>query len=54
MQSMLQFCHPDDLDRTCAELRAHLRGQEEYYHCEHRIRHKDGHWSGLPRTPVPR
>ena len=44
MQSMLHFCHPDDLERTRDALRAHLRGQEEYYHCEHRIRHKDGHW----------
>lgn len=44
MQSMLEYCHPDDLEITRSALLAHLRGQEEYYRCEHRIRHKDGHW----------
>lgn len=44
MQSMLEYCHPDDREITRSALLAHLRGQEEYYRCEHRIRHKDGHW----------
>ncbi len=44
MQSMQRICHPDDLERTREALRAHLRGHAEYYRCEHRILHKDGHW----------
>lgn len=44
MESMLRLCHPDDLELTRNALRAHLRGQQEYYRCEHRVLHKDGHW----------
>lgn len=44
MQSMLEICHPEDLELTRVALRAHLRGQAEYYRCEHRVLHKDGHW----------
>lgn len=36
--------HPDDLPRVRAVLEAHLEGRTPFYDCEHRLRHKDGHW----------
>ena len=34
--------HPDDRGRLRASLIAHLRGEQEYFHCEHRVRVNDG------------
>jgi PAS domain S-box-containing protein len=39
-----QLAHPDDWATLNAALQAHLRGATPSYECEHRIRHKDGHW----------
>ncbi len=36
--------HPDDLDRALASVRDHLEGRTPLYTCEHRVRHKDGHY----------
>lgn len=36
--------HPDDLKTSRALLQQHFDGQLEYYECEARMRHKDGHW----------
>jgi PAS domain S-box-containing protein len=36
--------HPDDLEHANALLAAHFRGENPYYECEVRMRHKDGHW----------
>ena len=36
--------HPDDLPTVDAAIGAHLRGEAEFYTCEHRMRHRDGHW----------
>jgi PAS domain S-box-containing protein len=36
--------HPDDLAHTMEELQRHLRGETDFYQCEHRMRCKDGHY----------
>lgn len=36
--------HPDDLDRTLAEIRAHLAGRDARLESEHRVRHRDGRY----------
>ena len=33
--------HPDDREHVRASLLAHLRGEEAYFHCEHRVRVND-------------
>jgi PAS domain S-box-containing protein len=33
--------HPDDKEHMRASLIAHLRGEQDYFHCEHRVRIKD-------------
>ena len=44
IESWEQFVHPDDLKRSNALLEQHLRGETDYYECDVRMRHKDGHW----------
>jgi len=39
-----RISHPDDIARARACLEAHFRGETEFYECEVRLRHKDGHW----------
>lgn len=34
--------HPDDLVQTLAEIQGHLRGESQFYECEHRLRCKNG------------
>jgi PAS domain S-box-containing protein len=36
--------HPDDLVAVNEVLRRHLEGLEADYRCEHRLRHRNGHW----------
>jgi diguanylate cyclase (GGDEF)-like protein/PAS domain S-box-containing protein len=36
--------HPQDRDRVEAALQAHLCGRVDVYACEHRCRHRDGHY----------
>ncbi|MDP3811769.1 MAG: PAS domain-containing protein [Hydrogenophaga sp.] len=36
--------HPDDIPRADAAREKHLRGEEAFYDCDLRLRHKDGHW----------
>jgi PAS domain S-box-containing protein len=36
--------HPDDVERTMAELNRHLDGESPTYRAEFRCRHKLGHW----------
>jgi PAS domain S-box-containing protein len=38
----LSRVHPEDVERTRQSLIAHLRGEAEYYQCEHRVRMADG------------
>jgi len=44
IDSWEQFVHPEDLKRANETLERHLRGETEYYECDVRMRHKDGHW----------
>ncbi|BDI04662.1 PAS domain S-box protein [Sphaerotilus microaerophilus] len=39
-----QLIHPDDASAANDALLRHLRGETPSYHCEHRLRHRDGHW----------
>ncbi|MCR9220764.1 MAG: PAS domain S-box protein [Alphaproteobacteria bacterium] len=38
------LCHPDDLARADAAMRAAFSARRDLYHCDVRMRHKDGHW----------
>ncbi|WP_162003118.1 PAS domain-containing protein [Microvirga tunisiensis] len=40
----INLIHPDDHDRVMEVLQVHLEGKTPVYECEHRLRHKDGHW----------
>ena len=39
-----RLVHPDDLQRSDAQLQAHFAGQTPFYECLVRMRHRDGHW----------
>ncbi len=39
--------HPNDLERASALIERHFRGEIDYYDCEIRMRHKEGHWVWL-------
>lgn len=40
----MRFVHPDDLNDSELQLQRHFNGELEYYACEARMRHRDGHW----------
>ena len=40
-QEWITRIHPDDRERTLAEVQRHQRGETEFYQCEHRLRCKD-------------
>ena len=42
--SWFQNVHPDDIASMERELQTHLQKRSELYHCEYRMRHKDGSW----------
>jgi len=44
VDTLLRLCHPEDLALANAAIARHVKGETEYYRCEHRVRHKDGHW----------
>ncbi len=44
IETWMFFAHPDDLEHSSALLEAHFKGETEFYHCEARMRHKNGHW----------
>jgi hypothetical protein len=44
LDSWRALVHPDDWPLAEAALQAHLRGETDSYRCEHRLRHRDGHW----------
>ena len=44
VDSWRALVHPDDWPVIEASLLPHLRGETDSYRCEHRLRHRDGHW----------
>ena len=44
VDSWSERLHPDDQATINAALQPHLKGQTPNYECEHRLRHRDGHW----------
>ncbi len=36
--------HPNDAERTWADIHKNVNGETEYYENIHRLKHKDGHW----------
>lgn len=44
IQTWVDFCHPDDLERSNAAIRAHVDGEADFYEVELRMRHRDGRW----------
>ncbi|WP_298233008.1 MASE3 domain-containing protein [uncultured Azohydromonas sp.] len=44
ISSWSELVHPDDWQTIRAELDPHLTGRTPFYECEHRLRHKAGHY----------
>ena len=44
LDSWRALVHPDDWAAIDAALLPHLRGDTDSYRCEHRLRHREGHW----------
>lgn len=44
VESWEQFVHPEDLEQANRLLDDHIAGKTDYYECDVRMRHKDGHW----------
>ena len=42
-----ELIHPDDRAAVAASMLPHLRGEAPAYECEHRMRHRDGHYLWL-------
>lgn len=40
----IDLLHPDDEEVTARETAKHISGKTEFYDCEFRMRHKEGHW----------
>ncbi len=44
LETRTRLTHPDDLAASAALLQRHFAGELEYYACEARMKHRDGHW----------
>lgn len=44
IDTWLKFVHPDDLKLSDGLIHRHFNHELEYYECEIRMKHKDGHW----------
>jgi len=44
IDTMRDRLHPEDAQRSAALLERHFGGEIDYYDCELRLRHHDGHW----------
>lgn len=44
VETRRKLIHPADVRRSDRKLREHLSGEQEFYNCELRLRHKAGHW----------
>ncbi|MCX7147624.1 MAG: PAS domain-containing protein, partial [Sulfuritalea sp.] len=47
VEEWISRIHPDDLERTMAEIQRHLRGETAFYECEHRMRCKNGDYKWI-------
>lgn len=39
-----KLTHPRDAERCRRAVQSHFEGKTEFYQCEYRMKHKDGHW----------
>ncbi|RNI14553.1 PAS domain S-box protein [Methanohalophilus sp. RSK] len=44
IDTWMKFTRPQDLALSLELLEKHFKGETEYYDCEIRMKHKDGHW----------
>ena len=44
IETWTKHTHPDDLNKCQEKLESHFRGETDYYECECRMVHKEGHW----------
>lgn len=44
IQTWIDICHPEDLEKSNRLLEMHFAGKTQAYECELRVRHKSGHW----------
>ncbi|MEI7430910.1 MAG: response regulator, partial [Betaproteobacteria bacterium] len=44
IETWMKLAHPDDLQLSSAILEKHFAGELDYYECESRMRHQDGHY----------
>jgi diguanylate cyclase (GGDEF)-like protein/PAS domain S-box-containing protein len=44
IRTWMDLCHPDDLEQSNALLEEHFRDESAIYHCEARMKRKDGSW----------
>lgn len=44
IDTWMRFAHPEDLNHSQIQLEKHFNGEADYYECESRMKHKDGHW----------
>ena len=44
IETWAKYAHPDDLIRSGKQLERHFSRETDYYECEVRVRHRDGHW----------
>ncbi len=44
LNTFTRFVHPDDLGRSLHLLEEHRLGKSDFYSCDLRLQHKDGHW----------
>ncbi len=44
IETWKNFTHPEDLEKSGAELQRHFAGETEFYEMELRMRHKDSRW----------
>ncbi len=44
LQTWENLTHPEDLQKAYTVIKKHLDGEVDYYQCDIRMKHKDGHW----------
>ncbi len=44
VEAWVKLSHPEDAPLAQEQLRLHLKGEQPYYACEYRMRHKSGEW----------